>query len=186
MTIIKNKTLKEKELIKACLAGDRKSQQLLFETYAPKMMTLCRRYARHHMEAQDIMQDGFIKMFQNLEKFQFEGSFEGWLRRIMVNTALKKISKKSFTHERIGLDETYEGSYSARIFENLSADDILSLVSELPEGYRIVFNMYAIEGYSHKEIGEKLEIGESTSRSQLVKARRMLQEKVLQSQKIAV
>jgi RNA polymerase sigma-70 factor (ECF subfamily) len=186
VTIIKNKTLKEKELIKACLAGDRKSQQLLFETYAPKMMTLCRRYARHHMEAQDIMQDGFIKMFQNLEKFQFEGSFEGWLRRIMVNTALKKISKKSFTHERIGLDETYEGSYSARIFENLSADDILSLVSELPEGYRIVFNMYAIEGYSHKEIGEKLEIGESTSRSQLVKARRMLQEKVLQSQKIAV
>ena len=186
MVLIKSNILNEKELIKACLSDDRKCQRDLFEAYAPKMMSVCRRYARHHLEAQDMMQEGFIKMFKNLDKFKFEGSFEGWLRRIMVNTALKKVSKKSFTHEYIGIDETYQGSIDARIFSDMMADDLLKMVEELPEGYRIVFNMYAIEGYSHKEIGETLNIGESTSRSQLVKARRMLQNKVLESQKIAV
>ena len=186
MVLIKSNILNEKELIQACLSGDRKCQRDLFEAYAPKMMSVCRRYARHHLEAQDMMQEGFIKMFKNLDKFKFEGSFEGWLRRIMVNTALKKVAKKSFTHEYIGIDETYQGSIDASIFSDMMAEDLLKMVEELPEGYRIVFNMYAIEGYSHKEIGETLNIGESTSRSQLVKARRMLQNKVLESQKIAV
>ncbi len=178
--------MNEKELIKACISGDRKSQRDLFELYAPKMMSVCRRYARHQLEAQDMMQEGFIKMFMNLEKFQFEGSFEGWVRRIMVNTALKKVSKKSFSHERIGIDETYEGKIDASIISELNAEQLLEMVSQLPEGYRIVFNMYVLEGFSHKEIGAKLGIGESTSRSQLVKARRILQTKVLESQKIAV
>jgi len=183
---LKANILNEKELIKACISGDRKSQRDLFELYAPKMMTVCRRYARHHLEAQDMMQEGFIKMFLNLEKFQFQGSFEGWVRRIMVNTALKKVSKKSFTHERIGIDETYEGKIDSTVMSHLNEEQLLSLINELPDGYKIVFNMYVIEGYSHKEIGKELGIGESTSRSQLVKARRILQTKVLESQKIAV
>ncbi len=186
MSPLKSNILNEKELIKACISGDRKCQRDLFELHAPKMMVVCRRYARHHLEAQDIMQEGFIKMFRNLEKFQFEGSFEGWVRKIMINTALKKVSRKSFTHEKIGIDETYQGSIESTVLSNLGEEELLGMIESLPEGYRIVFNMYVIEGFSHKEIGEKLGIGESTSRSQLVKARRILQEKVLDSQKIAV
>jgi len=150
------------------------------------MMTVCKRYARHHLEAQDMMQEGFIKMFKNLDKFQFQGSFEGWVRRIMVNTALKKVARKSFTHEKIGIDETYQGSIESNVLSRFGEEELLQMIANLPEGYKIVFNMYVIEGFSHKEISEKLGIGESTSRSQLVKARRILQEKVLESQKIAV
>lgn len=186
MSPLKANILNEKELIKACISGDRKSQKELYALLAPKMMTVCRRYARHHLEAQDMMQEGFIKMFKNIDKFQFEGSFEGWLRKIMVNTALKKVSRKSFTHERIGLDDSYEGSMDSHILSNMHAEEILKMVQELPEGYRIVFNLYVLEGMSHKEIAVELGIGESTSRSQLVKARRILQNKVLDSQKIAV
>ncbi len=179
-------SLNEKDLISGCLKGDRNCQKDLFELLAPKMMTVCRRYARHHLEAQDMMQEGFIKMFNHLEKFSHEGSFEGWVRRIMINTALKKVSRKSFKNEEIGIADHYDNSVDETVFAKMSADELLLMVEELPEGYRIVFNMYVIEGYSHKEIGETLNIGESTSRSQLVKARRILQNKILESQKIAV
>jgi len=179
-------SLNEKDLINGCLKGDRNCQKNLFELLAPKMMTVCRRYARHHLEAQDMMQEGFIKMFINLEKFSHEGSFEGWVRRIMINTALKKVSRKSFKNEEIGIADHYDNSIDETIVAKMSADEVLLMVEELPEGYRLVFNMYVMEGYSHKEIGQELNIGESTSRSQLVKARRILQNKILASQKIAV
>lgn len=179
-------SLNEKDLIKGCLEGNRTCQKDLFELYAPKMMSVCRRYARHHLEAQDMMQEGFIKMFKNLDKFSHQGSFEGWLRRIMINTALKKISRKSFKNEEIGIADHYDNSVDETVVAKMSADELLEMVEELPEGYRLVFNMYVMEGYSHKEIGETLNIGESTSRSQLVKARRILQNKILESQKIAV
>lgn len=174
------------ELIQGCLNNDRISQRQLFEVYAPKMLIVCKRYARYDLEAEDILQESFIKVFKHLHKFQFEGSFEGWVRRIMVNTALKYISRKHFTHEKIMLDYMPEESIDPDVFSKLSEDEILELVTQLPDGYRLVFNLYAIEGYSHREVGEMLNIEESTSRSQLVKARRMLQDKIKELQKIAI
>ena len=176
----------EKELIKKCLDKHRPSQKALFELFAGKMMALCSRYSRDKDEAEDFMQEGFIKVFTNLEKFNFEGSFEGWIRRIMVNTCLKNLKKKHMTHEINGLENYHGVAYEQDVLSKLTVDELLGLVSMLPTGYRLVFNMYAIEGYSHKEIGDTLNIGESTSRSQLAKARKLLQKQIDQLQKIAV
>ncbi len=169
----------EKELIKACMREDRQSQQLLFQRYAGKMLGVCMRYARNRQEAEDILQDGFIKVFDNMHRFRFEGSFEGWIRRIMINTALKSFKKKSFKNEQIGLENYQEDSCEPDIYSQLSEQELLKIIGELPDGYRVVFNLYVIEGYSHKEIGELLGIQESTSRSQLTKARKLLQQKIL-------
>jgi RNA polymerase sigma factor (sigma-70 family) len=176
--------VKELELIQGCIQEDRHCQRAVFDRYAGKMMTVCLRYARHRMEAEDLLQDSFIKIFDNIHRFEGKGSFEGWIRRIVVNTALKSISKHSFQKEGIGLENIYESSEDPSVLAQLSEEEILKLIQELPDGYRIVFNLYCIEGYSHKEIGETLGIEESTSRSQLVKARNMLQNKVTHLQKI--
>lgn len=165
---------------------DRKCQQEVFRRYASKMMGVCLRYARHQMEAEDLLQDAFIKVYNNISKFEYKGSFEGWIRRIVVNTALKNYSKKSFTYEQIGVEEQPENSAPPEVYAHLHEEELLKLVAALPDGYRVVFNLYAIEGYSHKEISEMLGCQESTSRSQLVKARKMLQSQILKLQKIAV
>lgn len=144
------------------------------------------RYTRHRMEAEDVLQDAFVKVFDNVHKFQFKGSFEGWIRRIVVNTALKNYSKKSFQQEQIGLDHQPEYAMEPESYKALEHQEVLYLINQLPEGYRLVFNLYAIEGYSHKEIADMLSIQESTSRSQLVKARKMLQSMIVKIQKIAV
>lgn len=181
-------SLTERDLIRLCLKGDRASQKGLFDMYSAKMLAVCRRYARTNAEAEDMFQEGFIKVFKNLDKFKNEGSFEGWIRRIMVNTSLKTVAKKSFQNENIGIEEFQqkENKIAPEVFSKLSVDDLLKLVQELPEGYKIVFNLYAIEGYPHKEIAKMLNIEISTSRSQLVKARRMLQRKIENLHKIAV
>jgi len=180
--------LTEKDLILKCLKGDRVAQKELFERLAPRMMAVCQRYSRHKLEAEDMLQDGFVKVFTNLDKFNFNGSFEGWVRRIMVNTSLKSIAKKSFQNESLGIEEGQQNIHLVQpeILAKLSAEEIEDLINQLPEGYKLVFSLYAIEGYSHKEISEMLNIEESTSRSQLVKARRMLQKKILDLKKIAV
>lgn len=165
---------------------DRKCQQEVFRRYASKMMGVCLRYARHQMEAEDLLQDAFIKVYNNISKFEYKGSFEGWIRRIVVNTALKNYSKKSFTYEQIGVEEQPESSAPPEVYAHLHEEELLKLVADLPDGYRVVFNLYAIEGYSHKEISEMLGCQESTSRSQLVKARKLLQSQILKLQKIAV
>lgn len=180
MSPLKPHSLTERNLIENCLQGDRSSQKALFDMYAGKMMTVCSRYGRHQAEAEDMLQEGFIKVFLNLEKFNSTGSFEGWIRRIMINTALKSVTKKSFQNESLGI-ESYQLDKSKaepKVTSKLGVDELMNLVAELPEGYRLVFNLYAIEGYSHKEIGETLGIEESTSRSQLVKARRILQKRI--------
>ncbi len=174
----------DSELIKGCIRNDRNCQKELFLRYAGKMLTVCRRYARHEMEAEDLLQDAFIKVYSNIEKYKHKGSFEGWIRRIVINTALKNYQKHSFQKERIGLHDYEEDWLEPKAISNLGEEELLKLVSELPDGYRVVFNLYAIEGYSHKEIADMLEIGESTSRSQLVKARKLLQTKILGIQKI--
>jgi RNA polymerase sigma factor (sigma-70 family) len=174
----------ENELIKGCIREDRRAQRAVFDKYAGKMMSVCLRYARHRMEAEDLLQDAFIKVFDNISRFEGKGSFEGWIRRIVVNTALKNVSRHSFQKESIGLENIVETSADPSVFSQLSEEELLGMVSRLPDGYRIVFNLYVIEGYSHKEIGSMLGIEESTSRSQLVKARNVLQNQVLKAQRV--
>ncbi len=175
----------EKELINGCIRGDRQCQKMLFERYAGVMLTVCRRYTRHQMEAEDILQDAMIKVFRNIDRFKFEGSFEGWIRRIVVNTALKNYQKSSFQKEQIGLESYQEGAMEPKAFSKLQEEELMDMIATLPDGYRVVFNLYVIEGFSHKEIGQQLNIQESTSRSQLVKARRMLQELLAKRNKIS-
>ncbi len=174
----------EQELIEGCIREDQHCQREVFQRYAGKMLAVCIRYTRHQMEAEDIVQEAFIKVFDNIGNFQFRGSFEGWIRRIVVNTALKNFNKKSYQNEQIGLEDRPEHAVDPAAYETLSAEEIVGAINQLPDGYRIVFNLYAIEGYSHKEIADLLGIQESTSRSQLVKARKMLQGLVLGMQKI--
>lgn len=180
--------VEDNELIQGCLRQDRKYQEAIFRRYAGKLQVVSMRYARHRMEAEDILQDAFIRIFDHIDQFQGKGSLEGWMRRIVVNTALKNIDKKSFSNEIIGLETTAEDTSGAlpSVFSQLHEEELLQLIQQLPDGYRIVFNMYAIEGYSHAEISALLGIQESTSRSQLVKARKMLQSQILESQKVAV
>ena len=173
-------------IIQGCLLGDRKFQKALFDRFSGKMMAVCMRYSRHRIEAEDLLQDGFVKVFQNLNQYKSEGPFEQWVRRIMINNAIKKYHKKSNQNEFLSSDDMPEMFEAEEAVNNLMYAELIEMVEELPDGYRMVFNLYAIEGYSHKEISEMLLIEESTSRSQLVKARKVLQEKLLNSQKVTI
>jgi RNA polymerase sigma-70 factor (ECF subfamily) len=176
----------EKELIKGCIRENAHCQQQLFELYAGKMMAVCVRYSRHRLEAEDMLQESFVKVFDNLDKFAFKGSFEGWIRRIVVNTALKHNQRKYFTNEQIAVEHFPDSPVQPMAYAQLGEQELLKMIAHLPDGYRVVFNLYAIEGYSHREIAEMLEIKESTSRSQLVKARKMLQNQLEKLQRLAV
>ena len=159
---------------------------MLFEQYAGKFMSVCLRYSIDSMEAEDMLQEGFVRIFNNLHQFKHEGSFEGWMRRIVVNVCLKYIQKRKLPFKDIDGESASELHIQPYIYGNLSEDDLLKLISNLPDGYRIVFNLNVIEGYSHEEIAVMLGIEASTSRSQLVKARRMLQNQIIKLEKIAV
>lgn len=159
---------------------------MLFEQYAGKMMTVCLRYATDTMEAEDILQDAFIRVFNFIHQFKFEGSFEGWIRRIVVNTALKYVQKKRISFTEINDHNDQSPRLQPYVYSNLGEEDIMKLIQQLPEGYRIVFNLSVMEGYSHDEIAKILDIQPGTSRSQLVKARKMLQNQIIKLQKIAV
>ncbi len=176
--------LSEKELIKLCLSNDRKAQQQLFDRFSSKMLTVCRRYAGKMIQAEDLLQEGFIRVYKNLHQFNFQGSLEGWIRRIMVHSCIKYVTKKINKTEFVELSNEASISVKAEAFSNLSAEDLMQLISQLPIGYRTVFNLYAIEGYSHAEIADLLNIKTSTSRSQLVKARKMLQVNLIKLQKL--
>ena len=141
-------------------------------------MTVCLRYARSKADAEDILQDGFVRLFQNIHQYKSEGSFEGWIRRIFVNASLKKYQTKKWSMEQSGIEHISEEKVEPGIIDALSEQEIIGLIGQLPEGYRIVFNMYVIEGYSHREISELLGINEATSRTQLLKARKQLQQKI--------
>ncbi|MDY6801037.1 MAG: RNA polymerase sigma factor [Bacteroidota bacterium] len=167
------------EIIKACIKGDRKAQKQIYQLFADKMFGVCLRYADNADEAKDILQDGFIKVFLNLKQFNHKGSFEGWVRRIMVNTALEKFRDRRYLFA-VNMEQGYESKDSEydHILSELAAQDLLKLIQELSPQYRMVFNLYAIEGYSHKEICEMLNIKEGTSKSNLSRAREILKEKV--------
>jgi len=138
------------------------------------------------MEAEDLLQDGFIKVFTNLNQYKWEGPFEQWVRKIMINNAIKNCNKKSFQNEYNAGDDLPDSVEEPEAIDQMAESELLKMINELPEGYRLVFNLYAIEGFSHKEISESLQIEESTSRSQLVKARKALQEKLLKYQKTTI
>ena len=176
-----NYTISETDLIKGCIAGDRRMQEELYSRFAPKMYAVCLRYANNADDAQDLLQEGFIKVYRNLHRFRAEGSFEGWMRRVFVNTSIEHFRKKSARLSMVSEKEenTIEDADISAL-ENLAAQDIINIVQELSPGYRTVFNLYVIEGYSHKEIGELLDISEGTSKSQLARAKAVLQKKVSQ------
>jgi RNA polymerase sigma factor (sigma-70 family) len=169
--------MNEESLIKACVAKDPKGQRLLFDTYAPKMLSVCMRYIKDRERAEDVLQDTFVKVFQNIHKFKLEGSLEGWIRRIAVNTALDQIRKDKKHQTDLELDNVaFELPELSHTVEKLQAEYLLKLVQALPDGYRMVFNLYAIEGYNHKEIAEMMSITESTSKSQYSRAKNAIRE----------
>lgn len=165
----------DETLVNECVLGNAKAQRMLFDKFAPKMMTVCLRYAKDQTEAEDVLQEAFVKIFSKLPSFKMDGSLEGWIRRIMVNTSLDAIRKQKKFEKDVNLDEIdYKMSSSELTSDNLQAQDLMKLIHELPEGYKMVFNLYAIEGYSHKEIGELLHVSENTSKSQYSRARAYL------------
>ncbi|CAM1347695.1 RNA polymerase sigma factor [Tenacibaculum crassostreae] len=169
ISLHKNQT----KLIQKASEQNREAQQLLFEQYSPKMLGVCRQYVKDLHHAEDLMLQGFLKVFTNLQKFKGEGSFEGWIRRIMVNTCISYLNKKNPI--QLSDEDFVFNDAATDSLENTSVEDIQKLIDTLPEGYKLVFNLYAIEGYKHSEIAEKLQISESTSKSQLFKARKWLQ-----------
>ena len=170
-----------RNIINGCLNGNRSSQELLYRRNVAKMYGVCLQYSGNEEEANDILQEGFIKIFENLSSYKFEGSFEGWMRRIMVNTALEKYREKHNLYRVDDIDNINELEADIEVGEytGLEAEDLMRMIKALPPQYKIVFNLYAIEGYSHKEIGQMLGITASTSKSNLSRARDILQRKVL-------
>jgi RNA polymerase sigma factor (sigma-70 family) len=166
------------EMWEGCLKNDRKQQELLYKTLAPRMMAVCMRYAHDRDEAQDILQEGFIKMFKNAHNYRGDGNLEGWIRRIMVHCAISRYRKlkplvlvDDFTED----NNPFQSGYNAH---GLEAKDLMKMIQKLPQTYRSVFNMYAIEGYSHQEIGTKLGMTELLSRTNLHRARAILKEMI--------
>ena len=165
-------------LIKDCVAGKRKAQEKLFNLYSDDMFGVCRYYSKDYTEAEDTLHEGFMKVFQKIDQFKFKGSLAGWIRRVMINTALEKFRKQNQLYA-LGDDYTSgEDIQQENVISDLSAQDLIELIRELTPKYRMVFNLYAIEGYSHKEIGSMLGISEGTSKSNLARARYILQKKV--------
>ncbi|MDX1759132.1 MAG: RNA polymerase sigma factor [Arenibacter algicola] len=167
----------EKLLLKKAKSGDAQAQKWLYNRYAPMMLSVCRQYIKDLHFAEDVMVSGFVKVFKYLDSFRQEGSFEGWIRRIMVRESITYLrSRQPLVYD----DEVCERSADKQISitSDLDLEQIQLLIDALPEGYKMVFILYAIEGYSHREIADMLEVTESTSKSQLFKARKMLQQKL--------
>ncbi len=175
---------KDETLLKGCLKGDRKSQNALYKKYERRMYAICLRYATDREEALDILQEGFIRIFKGLHQYRGEGSLVKWMDRVVANAAIRYISKrkKIFFQEDADLERILKGSDSVN--EASDAKDVMSLIQLLPLGYRTVFNMFAIEGYSHKEIAEKLGITEGGSRSQYSRAKKAMQNILRQNEMI--
>jgi len=166
------------DVLKACIAGRRASQDLLYHHFAPRMFGICLRYAHDHPTAEDLLQEGFIKVFNKLDMYRYEGSFEGWMKRIFINTAIEHYRKASNRKFFVEIENAEDLSLNNSALDDLVASDLMKIVQKLPNGYRTVFNLYAIEGYNHKEISKMLGISEGTSKSQLARARATLKTKI--------
>lgn len=173
-----NQSIPESDLIRGCLDKDRKMQEVLYHRFSSKMYAVCLRYCKDADDAQDLLQDGFVKIFKNLDKYRGDGSFEGWIRRIFVNTSIEHF-RKSIKYNTVGdSSEVVIEDPNWNALDNLGEKDIIKIIQELSPGYRQVFNMYVIEGYSHKDIGDILGISEGTSKSQLARAKAILKKTV--------
>ncbi|MBC7848998.1 MAG: sigma-70 family RNA polymerase sigma factor [Chitinophagaceae bacterium] len=181
MNTTSNHNISESDLIKGCVEGNRKMQEELYLRFASKMYAVCFRYANNADDAQDLLQEGFIKVYKNLHRFRAEGSFEGWIRRVFVNTSIEHYRKKSLALSTVSeKEENSIEDVDITALDKLAQKDLLLIIQELSPGYKTVFNLYVIEGYSHKEIGELLGISEGTSKSQLARAKALLQKKITQ------
>lgn len=177
-----HKSNTEEVLLKDCKKGNPSAQQKMYERFAPKMLGVCIRYIHDREEAEHVMIGGMVKVFEKLEQYLGEGSLEGWIRRIMVNESLMYIRKNKNMSLEVEVEKAeFEPDYNC-LESNLEAEDLLTLIAELPVGYRTIFNLYAIEGYSHKEIADTLGINENTSKSQLSRARKHLQSRLYELQ----
>jgi RNA polymerase sigma-70 factor (ECF subfamily) len=178
----------EEQLIRACLAKKRKAQFAFYNKYKSKMYAVCLRYAKDASQAQDFLQEGFTKAFTSLKQYRFEVSIEHWLRRIMINACISELRRKrepmdrSVSLENFHLSDTNDTEEEVSVY-GFSADEVIRLIQELPEGYRTIFNLYAIEGYAHDEIASIMEISSGTSRSQYARARKALA-KAIENQKV--
>ncbi len=159
-------------------------QELLYKQTASKMLAVCMRYAKDRMEAEDVLQIGYIKVFQKVKEYRGDGSFEGWIRRIMVNAAIESYRKNLRSMSVVPIEDAYDQPSTGFDFSRLGMQDLMSVVQKLADGYRLVFNMYAIEGYSHKEISETLGISEGASKSQLSRARAILRAEIMKMEGI--
>lgn len=168
----------ETKLIKKALKNDREAQRVLYELHAPKMLSVCRYYIKDLQHAEEAMLNGFFKVFSNLKSFKGDGSFEGWIRRIMVRESISFIRQKKNIEFPVDDIIKVNKVHTNNIESEINVDQIQQLIDVLPEGYKVVFVMYAIEGYKHQEIADLLNISVGTSKSQLFKARKMLQQKI--------
>ncbi len=175
----------EKELIKRCKKGSTKAQRLLYKSYQSTLLGICMRYAKSKDEAEDIFHMAMMKIYKNIGSYSGKGSFEGWLKQITVHLAIDNFRKNHKHYYLSDIDEMEENITTAQnIPDSLEVDDILKTIQQLPPGYRVVFNLYAIEGYSHKEIAQKLNISESTSKTQLLKARKKLKQMLVTANRL--
>jgi RNA polymerase sigma-70 factor (ECF subfamily) len=171
--------MNEQQLIEGCKRGNKSAQKELYDTYSRKMMGICLRYVSDREAARDVLQDGFIKVLTGIDSYAGVGSFEGWMRKIFVNCALEYLRKSDVLRDAVELDYTNESNRSNySVVDDISANELLKIVQDLPAGFRTIFNMFAIEGFSHKEISIMMGITESTSRSQYTRAKQLLQRKI--------
>lgn len=177
--------LSEQTLITNCQKGDKRSQYLLFKRYSKLLLTVCRRYVRDDAMAKDVLQDTFMRIFSSIKKYKATGSFEAWMKRIAIHASLRAIEKKYYAHEFPTNDFEEKQWQEPKIYQQLRKEEIVRQIQTLPEGYRTVLNLYIIEGFPHKEIAGILNISEGTSRSQLLRARKMLQKKLKDTPKKA-
>jgi RNA polymerase sigma factor (sigma-70 family) len=181
LSIEKSKT--EEELIKGCLNNDPKAQRIIYEKYAGAMFAVCSRYIKEKTDAEDVLIKGFMKAFSQMAKYKGEGNLGGWIKKIMINEALMFLRSTRTMYVEVDIDHANYNQDEHFSHNQLEADDLLKMVNNLPVGYRTIFNLYAIEGYSHKEIAEQLNISENTSKSQLSRARVLLQKMLMDADK---
>jgi len=174
--------LGEQELIKGCADGDRASQRALYDRYCRKMMVICLRYARSTQEAEDILQEGFIKIFKSIGTFRWEARLETWITRIMINTALNSHRQKLYMLPMVDVTEIQIAEEEGINLSDFNLSELVAMVQSLPDGCRIVFNLFAIEGYGHKEIADMLAISEGTSKSQYNRAKKILRDKLVKEE----
>ena len=172
----------EEELIKQCVRNQPKAQRQVYETYSSLMYGVCLRYIKEPESAEEIMITGFTKIFDKINQFKFEGSFEGWMRRVMVNESLTYIRKNKYMYLEVDIEKADREPDLTYLGNELAAEDLLKMIQQLPMGYRTVFNLYAIEGYSHREIANQLGVSENTSKSQLSRARSLLKRYLVDSE----